>query len=263
MKQLIIAGTGIKFLSHLTVEVKSVIEKSSCVVFLLNEPAIKNWITKNAKKYISMDSVYFSSAQRVDSYAKIADEVLKYLQEHDDLCFLIYGHPTIFSSITSEIISKVTSQEVNIQMMPGISALDCLFADLNIDPGMSGLQSYDATEFIVYDHSFSVVSHLVLWQIAIIGKTEIVKNNEININFQKKAVNILLRKLMEVYPSEHQIVLYVASQYPGFPFEAQYLKLKDLNVVDIPRLATLYIPPVRKRQMNIDVCNQLKNITKD
>lgn len=61
--------------------------------------------------------------------------------------------------------------------MPGISAIDCLFADLKIDPASMGLQSYDATEFLLYDENFSTTSHLVLWQIAIIGEIGVVNNN--------------------------------------------------------------------------------------
>jgi hypothetical protein len=33
-------------------------------------------------------------------------------------------------------------------MLPGISAEDCLFADLGIDPGIYGCQSYEATDFL-------------------------------------------------------------------------------------------------------------------
>lgn len=258
MKNLIIAGTGIKFLSHLTIEVKSAIETSSCVVFLLNEPAMKNWITKHAKKYISMDKTYFSSSSRADTYYKIADELLLHLKEYNDICFLIYGHPTFFSSVVGEIKKRISFEEVLVQIMPGISALDCLFADLNIDPGTRGLQSYDATEFILYDESFSVSAHLVLWQIAIVGELRVINNNNINLSCQKKALSLLKSKLMKQYPEDHKIILYVASQYPGVDFEHSEFKLRELTTVNIPRLATLYIPPLDTKKVNLSVMNLLK-----
>lgn len=260
MKNLIIAGTGIKFLSHLTLEVKAVIETSSCVIFLLNEPAIKHWISKTAKKYISLDNTYFSTSLREDAYNKIADQVLDCLLDYDDVCFIIYGHPTIFSSITAEIKKRIKSNGVNLQVMPGISAMDCLFADLNIDPGMYGMKSYDASEFILYDQVFSATSHLILWQISIIGKSEIVKDDEININKQKKAIEILTSKLIQHYPFDYNIVLYIASQYPGSNFKVIHLKLNELIKTHIPRLATLYIPPFGVKRLDIKVLKQL-NVT--
>jgi uncharacterized protein YabN with tetrapyrrole methylase and pyrophosphatase domain len=258
LKKLIIAGTGIKFLSHLTIEVKSAIETSSCVVFLLNEPAMKNWVAKNAKKHVSMDNIYFSSKFRLETYGKIVDEIFRNVQEHDDICFLTYGHPTFFSSVAEEITKRVSFEKVLIQIMPGISAMDCLFSDLRIDPGKTGLQSYDATEFIIYDELFSITSHLVLWQIAIIGEMGIINNGEINLSCQKKAITILISKLMTHYPADHKVTLYVASQYPSVEFELLSIELQELNIINIPRLATLYIPPLKEKTMNLNIINQLK-----
>ena len=144
--------------------------------------------------------------------------------------------------------------------MPGISAMDCLFADLKIDPGSMGLQSYDATEFLLYDEKFSTTSHLVLWQIAIIGEIGIVKNSEINLDRQKKAITILITKLLLHYPADHIVKLYVASQYPSIEFELVSIELQKLNEINISRLATLYIPPSKEKTINLDVINELKLI---
>lgn len=260
LKKLIIAGTGIKFLSHLTIEVKSAIETSCCVVFLLNEPAMKNWVVKNAKKYVSLDDIYFSSEQRSESYDKIANELLSTIQKNDDVCFLIYGHPTFFSSVVEKIKKIISSEEIIIQVMPGISAMDCLFADLKIDPGSMGLQSYDATEFLLYDENFSTTSHLVLWQIAIIGEIRVVNNNEINLDRQKKAITILIKKLLIHYPEDHIVYLYVASQYPSIEFELVSIELQKLTEINISRLATLYIPPAKEKIINSNIINELKLI---
>jgi len=34
-------------------------------------------------------------------------------------------------------------------MLPGISAEDCLFADIGVDPGIYGCQSFEATDLFV------------------------------------------------------------------------------------------------------------------
>ncbi len=221
---------------------------------------MKNWVVKNARKYISLDDIYFSSKQRSESYDKIANELLSSIQKNDNVCFLIYGHPTFFSSVVDKIKKRISSEDIIIQVMPGISAMDCLFADLKIDPGSMGLQSYDATEFLLYDEKFSTTSHLVLWQIAIIGEIGVVKNSKINLDKQKKAITILITKLLIHYPADHIVKLYVASQYPSIEFELVSIELQKLNEINISRLATLYIPPSKEKTINLDVINELKLI---
>jgi hypothetical protein len=41
---LVVVGSSIKFISHLTTEAKTYIEQSNKVLYLVNEPAIKEWV---------------------------------------------------------------------------------------------------------------------------------------------------------------------------------------------------------------------------
>ena len=41
---LVVVGSGIKFMSHLTIEAKSYIEQSDKVLYLVNDPLMKKWI---------------------------------------------------------------------------------------------------------------------------------------------------------------------------------------------------------------------------
>ncbi len=53
---LVVVGSGIKFLSHLTTEAKTYIENSSKVLYLVNEPAIALWINEknnNSESFLS------------------------------------------------------------------------------------------------------------------------------------------------------------------------------------------------------------------
>jgi hypothetical protein len=36
-------------------------------------------------------------------------------------------------------------------MLPAVSAEDCLFADLGVDPGAAGCQSHEAADFLILD----------------------------------------------------------------------------------------------------------------
>ena len=47
-KKLIITGSGIKSLSHLTVESQAAIEQADIVLYLLNEPILAQWVDAKA-----------------------------------------------------------------------------------------------------------------------------------------------------------------------------------------------------------------------
>ncbi len=55
---LIIVGSGIKFLSHLTTEAKAYIEQSEKVLYLVNEPVMKQWIQSTNPLSESLDPLY-------------------------------------------------------------------------------------------------------------------------------------------------------------------------------------------------------------
>ena len=55
---LIIVGSGIKFMSHLTVETKACIIKADKVLYLVNEPLIEKWIKESNT---SAESLVWSS----------------------------------------------------------------------------------------------------------------------------------------------------------------------------------------------------------
>ena len=58
-------------------------------------------------------------------------------------------------------------------MLPAISTEDTLFADLGIDIGRAGLQSYEATRFMYYKYNFDPCAGLLLWQVSVLGEDRV------------------------------------------------------------------------------------------
>ena len=58
-ESLTLVGSGIKSLSHLTMEAKTYITQSEKVLYLVNEPAMKEWIQGANKNTESLDYLYF------------------------------------------------------------------------------------------------------------------------------------------------------------------------------------------------------------
>ena len=107
-------------------------------------------------------------------------------------------------------------------MLPAVSAEDCLIADLGVDPGERGWQSWDATGFLVHGFRPDPTAGLVLWQVDGIGKLDW------NLDPDPRGLQALADVLGELYPPEHELVFYRASIYPILPGEAVRMPLREL-----------------------------------
>ncbi len=240
-KKLILVGTGIKTISHLTRETQSCIEKADIVLFLVNEPILKEWIKANSKKAISLDKIYFKHSQRAVSYKEITKEIINCLDSFNNVCVAIYGHPTVFASSGLDAVYELEKKGVETLIMPGISAEDCLFSDLKMDPSSSGCYSVEATQFILMNKLFDPCSHLIIWQVGMIGNIGL-PSYVVNM----KALQCLLDKLLTKYPPNHSVIIYEASIYPGMKPAIMVFDLIDLCDQILSPISTLYIPPLKQ-----------------
>jgi tetrapyrrole methylase family protein/MazG family protein len=252
---LIIVGVGIKFLSHLTVEVEASIKKSDKVLYLVNDPAVKIWIKKANQNNESLDFLYNSSQIRKKNYLKIAEYINNTLNCTKTLCFVMYGHPTFLGEPSIYAINLAAKSGHDTYVLPGVSSEGCLFADLKIDPSTCGCQSFEATDFIVYNREFDTSCHLVLFQIGMIGIKENYKNQN-----PKIGLEILKKYLLEKYSTDHTVILYEAAQYPLIKPTIKEIFLMDLSEYKVTPLTTLYVPPNKLKSRNEIYVNMLNAI---
>jgi len=240
-------------MSHLTVEAKANIEQADIVLHLVNEPVMIEWIQKASKCSESLESLYYKYDLRSNSYLAITEYILEILRTKRHVCVVMYGHPAVFATPALQAVIKARAEGYDARVLPGISAEDCLFADLLIDPGADGCMSFDATDLLVHQRKFDPNCHLVLWQADVIGG---LCHQEHHNN--KVGINLLGQFLLRKYPAEHPVIIYVASQYPGMSAAITQVKLSQLDSAKIPPIATLYLPPVSQSIADKDIVNQLK-----
>jgi tetrapyrrole methylase family protein / MazG family protein len=238
---LIVVGCGIKFFAHLTNEVVTYIQQSDVVLYLVNDPILQLWIEKQNPNSKSLDYLYDSKTNRFDSYNAISDYVLEYLYQNKHVCFVLYGHPSVFAKPGLDAVQKAKLAGYYAKILPAISAEACLFADLLIDPGSSGCQSFEATDFLVHKRQFDTSSHLILWQIDAVGILDQASTND-----YKVGISLLSKYLHQFYDTTDDIIIYEAAQYPGFEPKITTTQLQNLPIINLSRLSTLYIPPIKK-----------------
>lgn len=243
---LVVVGSGIKSISHLTIEAKAYIEQSDKVLYLINEPAMKTWIESVNANAESLDPVYMSCELREESYVAVTDYILKTLGDRQHVCVVLYGHPAVFAKPALDAVIQAMNAGYFAKMLPGISAEDCLFADLLIDPASHGCLSLEATDLLVHQRKIEVSCHIIIWQISVIGLLGHEKDYD-----NRKGLSLLYDYLKKYYPLNHELISYAAAQYPGLEPAIEKFVLANLQEIKFTRVSTLYIPPLNKM-----ICDQ-------
>ena len=249
---LVLVGSGIKFIAHLTHEAKAYIQQADIVLYLVNDPAMKKWLQKANAHTESLDPLYMRYPLRIDCYRAITSYILEILRKNQHVCVVLYGHPSVFSKPGLDAVIQAKREGFYAKILPGISAEACLFADLLIDPGTYGCQSFETTDLLIHRRQVDNHCHLILWQVDIIG---VLENPEIHDN--RLGAKILLDYLKQYYNLDHEVVLYEAAQYPGFEPRIDRLILEQLPDATFSRLSTLYIPPAHKAHCDTAVLKTL------
>ena len=239
--KVILAGTGIKSLSHITKETEIAVQKASKVLYLVNEPIIEDWIIKEARNSESMYDLYIENDSRNKNYALIIEKILEEHKRYKNLCVLIYGHPTVFAFPGLEAIKRIEAKGSFAKVMPGISSEDCLFADLRINPGSRGCISLEATEFLLYDRAIDPSYHVIFWQIGQIGNTGL---PEAGLN--RRVLSCFCERVQSIYAGDVDVILYEASLYPNIPAKISKQKISELASMEINTISSLYLPPTRE-----------------
>jgi uncharacterized protein YabN with tetrapyrrole methylase and pyrophosphatase domain len=238
---LVVVGSGIKFVSHLTTEARAYIEQSDKVLYLVNEPAMQEWIQRKNPNSESLAPLYTKYPLRLHCYQAITNYILEQVRKNQHVCVVLYGHPTVFAMPGLEAIKLARKEKYYAIALPGISAEDCLYADLLIDPGSVGCQTFEATDLLVHHRQIDNSCHLILWQAGAIGLLR-----HANTFDNSKGLGLLVQYLKKYYPVSHEITIYEAAQYPSFEAAINKVLLENLFEMKLSNIATLYIPPYRQ-----------------
>jgi uncharacterized protein YabN with tetrapyrrole methylase and pyrophosphatase domain len=234
---LIVVGTGIHFVGDLTLAAKAWIEQADKVLFAVADPATVNWLqTLNASAEALPYNTHYQ--RRRKTYQEIVERILAEVRQGQKVCAVFYGHPGVFADPAHEAIRQARHEGFSAQMLPRISAEACLFADLGLDPGRNGCQSFEATDFLIRRRKFDPCSALILWQIAMIGNLGFyqARNHE-------TGLSVMAEVLALSYGCDYEVIIYEAAVYPVCEPITHSLPLARLPQAQITEVSTLYVPP--------------------
>jgi uncharacterized protein YabN with tetrapyrrole methylase and pyrophosphatase domain len=247
---LIVVGTGIQLAVHLTPSARAAIEQADELLHLVTDPVTRAWIATLNRNASSLGRFYAQGRPRAETYAAMVEEILSRVRLGLRVCAAFYGHPGVFVAPSHEAIRRAREEGFQATMQPGISAEDCLFADLGIDPGEDGCQSYEATAFLIHEYSVEPSALLVLWQVGVVGQLAAGPASS-------EGASALVEHLGRFYPGEHEVIVYESSAYNVVPPLVRRTPLAQLAAVEIPPLATLVVPPAAKPRVALTMLDRL------
>ena len=249
---LTVVGTGIKLVSHITLETEAVITQAEKVFYLVNDPALSSWIEQRNETAESLDHYYGEQKLRLITYQEVVNHVLQAVRAGLQVCAIFYGHPGVFVLPGHIMIQQAQQEGFSAYMLPGVSAADCLYADLGIDPAHIGCQAYEATEFLLRKRRADPTTHLVMWQIGVVGELRQLQNRDVT-----AGLKLIVATLQQDYPPDHTVIIYEAAQYPMLSPTIQQTPLAQLPNCRVSAISTLYVPPTHLPPWDTDMMAKL------
>lgn len=256
--EIYIIGLGINPINQLTKEAIKIIENSDKVFCVSTMEELKELEKSYGKKFydLATDS-YKEDENRLEAYFHMATKIIENSLYETYTVLALYGHPTIFALPPYLIhrVAKLFNKKVKI--VSGISAMDCLFSDLVVDPATNGLLMYEATELLLSRRLILPDVSMLIWQVGTI-ETSLYNNHE---NLPSRFKNIK-DYLLDFYPSSHPIYAYSSNSIYNQKTTLIVFKLSEIeNYASILGSGiTLYIPPAYKRtNLNQEIANNLNN----
>jgi uncharacterized protein YabN with tetrapyrrole methylase and pyrophosphatase domain len=248
---LVIAGTGIQGLSQITKEVEHFLDSTDRVFYLANNPLVTKYILEKRPEAVSLFSLYEVGLNRRITYDKMTRALVSPLQEGFNSFGLFYGHPGVFVNPTHRAIKVARNMGFAAYMLPAVSAEDCLFADLLVDPGVMGCQSYEATDFLLHNRIIDRAAPLILWQVGVLG------HKDYQLQFEQRYIAVLQERLIDIFDANHYVTSYVAASFPHLLPDIDTFPLCALGQSNLSPVSTLYIPPFLKPEIDQEIARKL------
>jgi uncharacterized protein YabN with tetrapyrrole methylase and pyrophosphatase domain len=237
---LVNVGLGMTLGSHITPISRNYIEDADVVFVAASNNLVEEWVKTMNKNVKSLQIYYQEGKSRKLTYRKWVELILTEVRQGKKVCGAFYGHPGIFAWAPHESIRQAKKEGYRAHMEAGVSAEDCLYADIGIDPGSYGCAHFEATQFLVKNKEFDASAYLILWQVSIVGDTTCTRYKTETDEKQQ-----LVNRLLEVYPQQHKIILYECAVLPIDQIRIETIALEELSNSQISGKTTVVIPPLK------------------
>jgi uncharacterized protein YabN with tetrapyrrole methylase and pyrophosphatase domain len=183
---------------------------------------------------------YSREKPRPENYAQAVERIMHDVRSGRRVGYLTFGHPMVFDSVTVALHEECRSLKIPLRVHPGISFIDAILVDLELDPNL-GVQVYDATTMLHRGLEWDTQVTTILAQPGVYGNEFMADDDHVTLSLRALQTSLSAR-----YPNNHLVHL-VTSNYlnTGRPRVVNLL-IGGLSSapVDVAGSGTLIIPAV-------------------
>ena len=240
-----IVGLGVLNVDHITRETEGVIRRSNEVLYVDTGVATRTYLKTLCSRVTSLfETSYEEDGHRLNAYHRMAARVLDAAMDHPPVAFAMHGHPIVGAYAPFLIRDMARLLGLEVLVLPGVSAMDCLFAELMVDPCVAGMQMYEATDLLLRRRPLQPDVPALIWQIGCVETRLHTTRVSTPERFER-----LRSHLLRFYPPEHQATAAYSTPQPLMPSTVHRFVLQDIRKSAHLLHAgfTLYVPPVHER----------------
>jgi hypothetical protein len=250
---LVCVGVGMTMGAHLAPRARAHIEQADVVFSAMSDPIVELWVNGMNPDVRSLQPFYAEGKPRRDTYREMVGAIMGEVRKGKRVCGAFYGHPGVFAQVPHQAVAQARLEGFEARMEAAVSAEDCLYADLGIDPGAFGCQHYEASQFMFYLRRIDPSAYLVLWQIGVAGDLTTGR-----LSTGKDAKQLLVDLLLAEYAPTHQIIAYEAATLPISEPKIELMPLSALPTAALSAATTLVIPPGSPLKPNQELVDRLR-----
>lgn len=250
-------GMGMTLGSHLSPLARSHIEQADVVFAALSDGIVEMWLESMHPDVRSLQPYYGEGKSRMVTYREWVEVMMAEVRAGRKVCGVFYGHPGIFAWSPHEVIKVARAEGYDAHMEPGISAEDCLYAELGIDPGRYGCQHYEASQLLLYETRINPCAYLVLWQVGLVGDRSLTRFTTGH-EYRQVLVDVLGRD----YPLHHEVIVYRSATLPIQRPCIRRTVLGELPATRVSPEETVVLPPAFRLRSNLAIRERLAGLDK-
>jgi hypothetical protein len=218
---------------------------------------VEMWLQRMNANVRSLQPYYAEGKSRLKTYREWVDLMMNEVRAGKRVCAVFYGHPGIFAWSPHKAIEVARAEGFQAYMEPGISAEDCLYADLGIDPGRYGCQHFEASQLLFYERRIDPTSYLVLWQVALVGDWSLAR-----LRTGPAYRQVLVDRLSQEYPLDHEVIIYHGATLPIERPQIRRTTLRELPATTLTSQETVVLPPATPLKPNLAMRERLAELDK-
>ena len=193
---LVLAGFGSSSPLQVTLEAHQMAVHLGHVLALGLPERLRSLLTRQGVEVTALDHV-LAEKPFAEGYAAIGQAVLARARKDPPAMFISQGSPLFVNAITRYLAAEAAQLKLTVRILPGVSPIDAIVAELGIDVGRAGLQTITAGGVVARPAAINPRVPLVLLELAGLAAA----------GQSAEAYGPLVDVLRKVYPANQPITL--------------------------------------------------------